>query len=42
MANSRLGLEEQKICPWVLMGLAAAGQEKHFSTHTLAHNNSDD
>jgi hypothetical protein len=32
MASSGLGLEEQEICPWVLPGLALAGQEAHFST----------
>jgi hypothetical protein len=42
MASSGLGLKEQKLCPWVLTGLAIAGQEKHCSTHTLAHNNDND
>lgn len=42
MASSRLGLEKQEICSWVLMGLAVAGQEKHFRSHTLAHNNDSD
>jgi hypothetical protein len=32
MASSGLGLEEQEICPWVLMGLALAGQLEYFST----------
>jgi hypothetical protein len=34
MASSGLGLEERKICPWVLTGLALTWQEERFRAHT--------
>jgi hypothetical protein len=42
MASSGLGLEEQEVCPLVLMSLVLTGQEEYFSTHTLAHDNDSD